>query len=202
MPEIAYNEYKSCAEHTAMLEQEGFRVTTGLAGIPTAVMGEAGEGGVFRGDRGGREHERRGAGALGDRCDEAREVGGHGREGRGGNHETHEIHESFSAPEVRKFPTEHTDDTEKLKPAERSGWPAGDERLRERNDLGGRRQRSIRGIDDGCRWSEPGKPDTAGDEQRDTEEIESPTVRAPKNCYGLSWIAPKRDGGARHGSQF
>ncbi len=45
MPEIAYNEYKSCAEHTAMLEQEGFRVTTGLAGIPTAVMGEAGEDG-------------------------------------------------------------------------------------------------------------------------------------------------------------
>ena len=43
MPEIAYNEYQSCAEHTKMLEQEGFRVTTNLAGIPTAVMGEAGE---------------------------------------------------------------------------------------------------------------------------------------------------------------
>ena len=26
MPEIAYNEYQSCAEHTKMLEQEGFRV--------------------------------------------------------------------------------------------------------------------------------------------------------------------------------
>jgi len=45
MPEIAYTETKSCAEHTAMLEQEGFRVTRDVAGIPTAVMGEAGEGG-------------------------------------------------------------------------------------------------------------------------------------------------------------
>ena len=44
-PEIAYNEYKSCDEHTQMLEQEGFRVTQNLAGIPTAVMGEAGDGG-------------------------------------------------------------------------------------------------------------------------------------------------------------
>ncbi len=41
-PEIAYNEYAAVAEHTAMLEAEGFRVTTDLAGIPTAVMGEAG----------------------------------------------------------------------------------------------------------------------------------------------------------------
>ena len=39
MPEIAYNEYRSVAEHTAMLEAQGFRVTTDLAGIPTAVMG-------------------------------------------------------------------------------------------------------------------------------------------------------------------
>ena len=45
MPEIAYNEYRSCAEHKTMLEREGFRVTTDLAGIPTAVMGEAGEDG-------------------------------------------------------------------------------------------------------------------------------------------------------------
>ena len=44
-PEIAYDEYTSVAEHTQMLEAKGFRVTTGLAGIPTAVMGEAGEGG-------------------------------------------------------------------------------------------------------------------------------------------------------------
>jgi aminobenzoyl-glutamate utilization protein B len=45
MPELCYGEFRSCAEHTAMLEQEGFRVTRDLAGIPTAVMGEAGEGG-------------------------------------------------------------------------------------------------------------------------------------------------------------
>ena len=45
MPEIAYTEYRSVAEHTAMLEQEGFRITENVAGIPTAVMGEAGDGG-------------------------------------------------------------------------------------------------------------------------------------------------------------
>ena len=45
MPEIAYNEFRSVAEHVATLKAEGFRVTEGLAGIPTAVMGEAGEGG-------------------------------------------------------------------------------------------------------------------------------------------------------------
>jgi aminobenzoyl-glutamate utilization protein B len=44
MPEIAYAEVRSCAEHTAMLRAEGFRVTETVAGIPTAVMGEAGEG--------------------------------------------------------------------------------------------------------------------------------------------------------------
>jgi aminobenzoyl-glutamate utilization protein B len=45
MPELCYAEHRSCAEHTAMLEAEGFRVTREVAGIPTAVMGEAGEGG-------------------------------------------------------------------------------------------------------------------------------------------------------------
>src|SRR3954451_285730 len=45
MPEIAYTEYRSVAEHRAMLEQEQFRITENVAGIPTAVMGEAGEGG-------------------------------------------------------------------------------------------------------------------------------------------------------------
>ena len=45
MPELNFQEVRSAAEHTAMLQAEGFRVTTGLAGIPTAVMGEAGEGG-------------------------------------------------------------------------------------------------------------------------------------------------------------
>jgi len=45
MPELAYLEQKSCAEHTAMLREQGFRITEALADIPTAVMGEAGEGG-------------------------------------------------------------------------------------------------------------------------------------------------------------
>ncbi|WP_430249740.1 M20 family metallopeptidase [Neorhizobium sp. DAR64860/K0K1] len=45
MPEIAYTEYASVAEHADMLRQQGFRVTENVAGIPTAVMGEAGEGG-------------------------------------------------------------------------------------------------------------------------------------------------------------
>ncbi|HMK79027.1 MAG TPA: M20 family metallopeptidase [Xanthobacteraceae bacterium] len=45
MPEIAYTEYRSAAEHKAMLEREGFRIGENLAGIPTAVMGEAGDGG-------------------------------------------------------------------------------------------------------------------------------------------------------------
>lgn len=45
MPELAYGEHRSCAEHTAMLEQEGFHLTRNVAGIPTAVMGEAGAGG-------------------------------------------------------------------------------------------------------------------------------------------------------------
>ncbi|MBU2958442.1 M20 family metallopeptidase [Paracoccus sp. 1_MG-2023] len=44
-PELAYTEKKSCAAHTEMLEAQGFRVTRNVAGIPTAVMGEAGEGG-------------------------------------------------------------------------------------------------------------------------------------------------------------
>ena len=44
-PEIAYNEYKSTDEHAAMLKRQGFRVTRDVAGIPTAVMGEAGEAG-------------------------------------------------------------------------------------------------------------------------------------------------------------
>jgi aminobenzoyl-glutamate utilization protein B len=44
-PELCYGEFRSCAEHTALLERQGFRVTKNVAGIPTAVMGEAGEGG-------------------------------------------------------------------------------------------------------------------------------------------------------------
>jgi aminobenzoyl-glutamate utilization protein B len=44
-PELCYTEFRSCAEHTALLERQGFRVTKNVAGIPTAVMGEAGEDG-------------------------------------------------------------------------------------------------------------------------------------------------------------
>ena len=44
-PETNYEEYSSSVAHAAMLEAEGFRVARGIAGMPTAVMGEAGEGG-------------------------------------------------------------------------------------------------------------------------------------------------------------
>ncbi|MCA0399917.1 MAG: M20 family metallopeptidase [Proteobacteria bacterium] len=45
MPEICYTEARSMAEHAAELKHQGFRVTEGVAGIPTSVIGEAGEGG-------------------------------------------------------------------------------------------------------------------------------------------------------------
>ena len=45
MPETNYEEYRSSDEHAHLLEKEGFRVTRGIANLPTAVMGEAGEGG-------------------------------------------------------------------------------------------------------------------------------------------------------------
>ncbi|MDQ6438288.1 M20 family metallopeptidase [Mesorhizobium sp. LHD-90] len=44
-PELNYQEYRSSAEHLGMLREQGFRIETGLAGMPTAVMGEAGTGG-------------------------------------------------------------------------------------------------------------------------------------------------------------
>jgi aminobenzoyl-glutamate utilization protein B len=44
-PELNFTEFRSAAAHRAMLEREGFRVTSGTAGIPTALMGEAGDGG-------------------------------------------------------------------------------------------------------------------------------------------------------------
>jgi aminobenzoyl-glutamate utilization protein B len=44
-PEIAYTEARSAAAHREQLVAEGARVTERLAGIPTAVMGEWGEGG-------------------------------------------------------------------------------------------------------------------------------------------------------------
>ena len=44
-PELLYAERRAVAEHAAALEAQGFRVTRDVAGIPTAVTGEAGEGG-------------------------------------------------------------------------------------------------------------------------------------------------------------
>jgi aminobenzoyl-glutamate utilization protein B len=44
-PEVCYTEARSCAEHLAELHHQGFRITEKVAGIPTAVMGEWGEGG-------------------------------------------------------------------------------------------------------------------------------------------------------------
>src|SRR4030088_2057015 len=45
MPEVCYTEARSAAENLAELRHHGFRVTESVAGIPTALMGEAGEGG-------------------------------------------------------------------------------------------------------------------------------------------------------------
>jgi len=44
-PELNYQEHRSAASHVARLEQEGFKVRTGVAGLPTAMVGEAGKGG-------------------------------------------------------------------------------------------------------------------------------------------------------------
>jgi aminobenzoyl-glutamate utilization protein B len=44
-PELAYGEHRSAAAHLEQLQREGFRITQNLAGIPTALMAEAGEGG-------------------------------------------------------------------------------------------------------------------------------------------------------------
>ncbi|WP_449255819.1 amidohydrolase [Bosea sp. (in: a-proteobacteria)] len=45
MPELNYQEVRSAAEHRAMLEREGFRISDKVAGLPTALIGEAGEDG-------------------------------------------------------------------------------------------------------------------------------------------------------------
>ncbi len=45
MPEVCYTETRSSAEHLAELKHQGFRIFEQVAGIPTALMGEAGEGG-------------------------------------------------------------------------------------------------------------------------------------------------------------
>ncbi len=44
-PELNYAEWASAEAHRAALDAQGFRVTTGVAGLPTAMMGEAGQGG-------------------------------------------------------------------------------------------------------------------------------------------------------------
>src|SRR3954469_22957109 len=45
MPEVCYTEARSAAEHLAELRHQGFRITENVAGIPTALIGEWGEGG-------------------------------------------------------------------------------------------------------------------------------------------------------------
>ena len=45
MPEVCYTEARSSAEHRAELRHQGFRITENVADIPTALMGEWGEGG-------------------------------------------------------------------------------------------------------------------------------------------------------------
>jgi len=45
MPELRFAEHRSVEAQIAQLEAEGFRVTRGVAGIPTAFVAEAGEGG-------------------------------------------------------------------------------------------------------------------------------------------------------------
>ena len=42
-PELNFSEHRSAAEHVAMLKLQGFAVTDGVAGMPTAMIGEAGD---------------------------------------------------------------------------------------------------------------------------------------------------------------
>jgi aminobenzoyl-glutamate utilization protein B len=44
-PELNYGEWRSSAAHAAVLEAEGFRLSRGAGGMPTALIGEAGAGG-------------------------------------------------------------------------------------------------------------------------------------------------------------
>ena len=44
-PELNFLETHAAGEHAAALEREGFAVTKGVAGLPTALVGEAGAGG-------------------------------------------------------------------------------------------------------------------------------------------------------------
>ena len=45
IPELNFQEAQSARAHAEMLKTQGFRVSENLAGMPTALMGEAGEGG-------------------------------------------------------------------------------------------------------------------------------------------------------------
>lgn len=45
MPETCYGEHRSAEQHAAELAHHGFRIRQNLAGIPTALLGEAGAGG-------------------------------------------------------------------------------------------------------------------------------------------------------------
>ncbi|WP_134499471.1 M20 family metallopeptidase [Microvirga pakistanensis] len=45
MPELAFEEHRSVAEQIAMLEREGFRITTNVGGMATAFVAEYGRGG-------------------------------------------------------------------------------------------------------------------------------------------------------------
>ncbi len=45
VPEVCYTEVRSAAEHAAELRHQGFRLVENVAGIPTAMTGEAGQGG-------------------------------------------------------------------------------------------------------------------------------------------------------------
>jgi aminobenzoyl-glutamate utilization protein B len=80
-PETCYMETQSAAAHREMLEAQGFDITENIAGIPTALVGEAGEGGpviAFLGEydalaglsqaAGAVEHEPLVAGANGHGC--------------------------------------------------------------------------------------------------------------------------------------
>src|ERR1700694_2848 len=78
MPEVCYTEARSSAEHLAELRHQGFRITENVAGIPTAVMGEWGEGGpviAFLGEYDALPGLSQEAGVAGAR---PLEVGGHG----------------------------------------------------------------------------------------------------------------------------
>ncbi|MBR0684340.1 amidohydrolase [Bradyrhizobium manausense] len=44
-PELNYREHRSSEAHGAVLEAEGFKVNRGFGGLPTALLGEAGESG-------------------------------------------------------------------------------------------------------------------------------------------------------------